>query len=75
MGTGKRLKDFLRLQNMMLKDFVRQGLASRSLALGDAERLSRIEKLNVQEIARWDHDLAAAGSARPPDQRGPDETL
>jgi len=68
MQAGKRLKGFLLLQNMMLKDFVREGLASRSLAPEDAERLSQVENLNLREIARWDHDLAAARNTPPADQ-------
>lgn len=68
MRAGKRLKGFLLLQNMMLKDFVREGLACRSLAPEDAERLSRVEKLNRREIARSDHDLAATQNTPPVDQ-------
>ncbi len=67
MKLRQHMKEFLLLQNMMLKDFVRQGLANRSLATEDAARLSRVEVLNIQEMARWDRDLSAArnGATRP----------
>lgn len=52
MKLGQRVREFLLLQNMMLKDFIRQGLANRSLATEDAARLSRVEALNIQEMAR-----------------------
>ncbi|MEE4455157.1 hypothetical protein [Novosphingobium resinovorum] len=62
MTLGKRFRGFLLLQNMMLKDFIRHGLANRSLATEDAACLSRVATLNLQEIARWDRDLAGGGS-------------
>lgn len=57
MTAGKRFTGFLLLQNMILKDFVRQGLVDQSLGAGEAERLSRLEALNAREIARWSRDL------------------
>lgn len=59
MTPGKRFRGFLLLQNSMLKDFVRQGLIDQALDADDADRLSRLEALNMQEIARWDRDLSA----------------
>ena len=57
MKTDRRLTGFLLLQNSMLNAFVRQGLADRSLGVLEAERLSRLEALNLQEITRWKRDL------------------
>ncbi|RJG52903.1 hypothetical protein D0Z70_17835 [Sphingobium terrigena] len=68
MKLGQRVREFLLLQNMMLKDFIRQGLANRSLATEDAARLSRAEALNIQEMARWDRDLSAARNGATPPQ-------
>ncbi len=66
MNLRERFKGFLLLQNMMLRDFVRQGLANRSLATEEAVRLNRVEALNLQEIERWDKDLSTChNSARP----------
>ena len=59
MRLDKRFRGFLLLQNRMLKDFVRQGLIDQSLEVEEADRLSRLEALNMQEIARWDRDLSA----------------
>lgn len=64
MKPCKRFTGFLLLQNMMLKDFVRQGLIDQSLDAAAAERLSRLELLNVQEIARWGRDLYPAHDGR-----------
>tara|TARA_B100001105_G_C22198380_1_gene360041 strand:- start:63 stop:281 length:219 start_codon:yes stop_codon:yes gene_type:complete len=66
MQLRRRFRGYLELQNMMLKDFVRQGLARHSLPLEDAARLTRVEALNIQEMARWDRDLSAAGNEAPP---------
>lgn len=68
MTLRQRVRGFLLLQNMMLKDFVRQGLAHRSIATEDAARLSRVEALNIQEMARWDKDLSAARNGATPPQ-------
>ena len=57
MEASERFKGILLLQNMILKDFVRQGLVNQSLGAEEAERLSRLETLNAQEIARWSRDL------------------
>lgn len=70
MTLRQRFKGFLLLQNMMLKDFVRQGLANRSLATEDAARLTRVEALNLQEMARWDRDLSTASNGVAPLQDG-----
>lgn len=64
MKPYKRFTGFLLLQNMMLKDFVRQGLIDRSLDAAEAERMSRLEQLNVREIARWGRDLYPAHDGR-----------
>lgn len=64
MRPGKRFSGFLLLQNMMLKDFVRQGLIDQSLGVEEADRLSRLEALNMQEIARWERDLSARSDCR-----------
>lgn len=55
---------------MKLQDFVRHGLANRSLSLEDAARLSRVEALNVAEIARWDRDLRITGNDASPSPDG-----
>ncbi|WP_088182685.1 hypothetical protein [Sphingobium sp. Z007] len=68
MKLRQHVKEFLLLQNMMLKDFVRQGLANQSLATEDAARLSRVETLNIQEMARWDRDLSATRNGATPPQ-------
>ncbi|EIZ77287.1 hypothetical protein WSK_4155 [Novosphingobium sp. Rr 2-17] len=65
MKLGERFRGFLLLQNMMLKDFIRHGLATRSLATEDAARLNRVATLNVLEIARWDRDLSNGGGSKP----------
>ncbi|MFY9348876.1 MAG: hypothetical protein WAO77_00895 [Sphingobium sp.] len=59
MTPSKRFRGSLLLQNLMLKDFVRQGLIDQVLDAGEADRLSRLEALNAREIARWDRDLSA----------------
>lgn len=61
MRSVKRFKGFLLLQNMRLQDFVREGLTHRTLGVEDAARLTRVEVLNLQEIARWDRDLSSGG--------------
>ncbi|HEX7783924.1 MAG TPA: hypothetical protein VF509_14040 [Sphingobium sp.] len=66
MTLRQRFRGFLLLQNMMLKDFVRQGLANRSLAAEDAVRLIRVEALNLREMARWDRDLSTASNGVAP---------
>lgn len=50
----------------MLKEFVREGLASQSLAGKEADRLSRLMVLNAEEIVRRDRDLFGAGDWAPP---------
>lgn len=65
MKLGERFRGFLLLQNMMLKDFIRHGLATRSLATEDAARLHRVASLNLQEIARWDRDLSSGSASKP----------
>lgn len=65
MKLSERFSGFLLLQNMMLKDFIRHGLANRSLATEDAARLNRVATLNLLEIARWDRDLSSGGGGRP----------
>lgn len=55
---------------MKLQDFVRRGLANRSLSLEDATRLARVEALNVKEMARWDRDLRTAGNDASPSPDG-----
>ncbi|WP_156448120.1 hypothetical protein [Sphingobium sp. CCH11-B1] len=62
---AKRFTGFLLLQNMLLNDFVREGLASRSLGPEDAERLSRLEALNAVELARWERDLCGRPAQTP----------
>ncbi len=49
---------FLLLQNLLLNDFVREGLARQSLGRDEAERLSRLQLLNADELARWERDLS-----------------
>jgi hypothetical protein len=66
----QRFRGFLLLQNMMLKDFVRQGLANRSLGTEDVARLNRVEALNLQEMARWDRDLSAVDNGVAPSPEG-----
>jgi hypothetical protein len=68
MTLQQRFRGFLLLQNMMLKDFVRQGLANRLLAAEDAVRLIRVEALNLREMARWDRDLSTASNGVVPSQ-------
>lgn len=68
MKLSERFRGFLLLQNMMLKDFIRHGLANRSIGIEDAARLRRVAILNVQEIARWDRDLSSSGGSRTPHQ-------
>lgn len=58
----RQFTGFLQLQNMLLRDFVREGLASRSLGREIADMLSRLEALNEAELARWRRDLGVAGS-------------
>lgn len=58
MKTGKRFRGFLLLQNMMLKDFVREGSVRQSLARAEIDRLCRLEALNAAELARWERDLS-----------------
>jgi len=60
MKTGKRFRGFLLLQNMMLKDFVREGSARQSLGREQIDRLCRLEVLNAAELTRWERDLFAA---------------
>lgn len=56
----------LLLQNMLLKEFIREGLASRSLGPEEARRLSRLEAINAMELARWEKDLLGGGSGSSP---------
>ncbi|MBA4090247.1 MAG: hypothetical protein C0494_06605 [Sphingobium sp.] len=58
MTAAKRFTGFLLLQNMLLNDFVREGLARQSLGRDEADRLSRLEALNAAELARWKRDLS-----------------
>ncbi len=62
MRPDKRFKGFLLLQNMRLQDFVREGLANRTLGADDAARLLLVEGLNRREIARWSRDFASGGN-------------
>ena len=64
-GT-RRFTGFLLLQNMLLKEFIREGLASRSLGPEEARRLSRLEAINAMELARWEKDLLGGGSGSSP---------
>lgn len=64
--VAKCLSGFLLLQNMKLRDYIRFGVANRLLAAEDAERLARIETLNLREIARWGRDLSCDGSGFAP---------
>ncbi|AHE53721.1 hypothetical protein [Sphingomonas sanxanigenens] len=58
MRAAKRFTGFLLLQNMLLQDFVREGLARQSLGREEADRLTRLEVLNAAELARWERDLS-----------------
>lgn len=70
MRTGKRFIGFLLLQNMMLKDFVREGSARRSLGREEIDRLYRLVALNVAELARWERDLFTASDQSTSRQKG-----
>ncbi|RSU54853.1 hypothetical protein DAH51_19470 [Sphingobium yanoikuyae] len=70
MKLRRHFSGYLELQNMKLQDFVRRGLANRSLSLEDATRLARVEALNVKEMARWDRDLRTAGNDASPSPDG-----
>ncbi|PZU66727.1 MAG: hypothetical protein DI540_13595 [Sphingobium sp.] len=69
MKTGKRFRGFLLLQNMMLKDFVREGSARQSLGREEIDRLCRLEVLNAAELARWERDLFASSDQSTSQQR------
>jgi hypothetical protein len=60
MNAAKRFTGFLLLQNMVLRDFVREGLAKQSLDRDEVERLSRLEAVNAAEVARWERDFSLA---------------
>ncbi|MFD1104672.1 hypothetical protein [Sphingobium olei] len=62
MKAAKRFTAFLRLQNMLLNDFVREGLARQSLGRDEADRLLRLAALNAAEAARWQRDLSLPAS-------------
>tara|TARA_Y100000815_G_C13174084_1_gene436739 strand:- start:426 stop:650 length:225 start_codon:yes stop_codon:yes gene_type:complete len=64
--AAKQFTGYLLLQNMLLSDFVREGLASQSLGREDAARLSRLKALNAAEIARWERDLSMPGNESAP---------
>lgn len=68
MKLSERFRGFLLLQNMMLKDFIRDSVANGSIATEDATRLNRVATLNLQEIARWDRDLSSSGGSKSPGQ-------
>lgn len=61
MRVIKQFRGFLLLQNMLLNDFVREGLARRSLGPKEAARLARLEAVNAAELARWERDLSMPG--------------
>ncbi|QJR02752.1 hypothetical protein HH800_11475 [Sphingobium yanoikuyae] len=69
MKTGKRFRGFLLLQNMMLKDFVREGSARQSLGREEIDRLCQLEALNAAELARWERDLFAGSDQSTSQQR------
>ena len=56
--TARTIREFLLLHNQRLYDFLRKGLADRSLCTQDLARLSAIHLANRREIARWDRDLS-----------------
>ena len=58
MRPGTRLNGFLLLQNMRLQAFVSEGVVNRSLRAEDAALLTRVEAMNLREIARWNLDLS-----------------
>ncbi|MBA4756506.1 MAG: hypothetical protein H2050_16930 [Sphingobium sp.] len=70
MKTGKRIRGFFLLQNMMLKDFVREASARQALGREEVDRLCRLEALNAAELERWEQDLFMAGDQPTFRQRG-----
>nr|KMW29241.1 hypothetical protein BV87_15250 [Sphingobium yanoikuyae] len=63
MMTARTIREFLLLHNQRLYDFLRKGLADRSLCTQDLARLSAIHLANRREIARWDRDLSCGLTA------------
>jgi hypothetical protein len=58
MNAVKQFRGFLLLQNMLLSDFLREGLARQSFGPEEAARLSRLGAANAAELARWERDLS-----------------
>lgn len=63
MKMARRFRGFLLLQNMLLNDFVREGLVHQSLSSEEADRLSRLQGLNARELSRWEDDLGGKAAA------------